>query len=437
MCWIQKEKQMSQYDIAIIGSGPAGYTAAFEAVKNDLKTALIERDMNNIGGVCLNEGCIPLKGLLHFSAHIKDYGAIKETVGKKVDAIRSGLASRLKNGIDLIEGSARFVSKDEIETCGRIINSKYFMICTGSSPKRLFDLPNVYTSEKIFSIDKPPKKVLLIGGGVIGCEYASFFNNIGTDVTIVEILDSILFGEDDEAVRALAREFRKKKITVHDKSRVADIGADGTVTVRKEDGDITDKFDLIFETAGRAPNTGGLGLENAGVRVNGKGFIEVNDAMQTGAPNIYAAGDCIDTPMLAYTAYAEAEAAVNHIVNKTARPVNYAGMPKLVFSSPQAGSIGISEKTAGGSGGRYHIYKYFFKAIGKAAVEGKDSGFIKLIAENDFIIGASAVGEEIADIMNELSIIINNKIQIDDVRRCMHIHPSYSEIIIDALKYGG
>ena len=428
---------MPKYDIAIIGSGPAGYTAAFESVKNGLKTALIERDLNNIGGVCLNEGCIPLKGLLHYSAAVRDCAVIKETVRKKVETIKSGLSARLSKGIDIINGSAKFISKNEIEAGNQTIESGFFMIAPGSSPKRIFNQPNVYSSEKIFNLDKPPKKVLLIGGGVIGCEYATFFNNIGTDVTIVEILDSIIFGEDDEAVRTLMREFKKKKIAVHDKSKIIDINNDNEVTIRKEDSEFKEIYDLIFETTGRIPNTENLGLDKAGVLVTGKGFIGVNRMMQTSAPNIYAAGDCIETPMLAYTAYREAETAVSHIVNKKTGPIDYVNMPRLVFSSPQVGSIGISEKEAKGNGGKCHIYKYFFKAIGKAVVEGKDSGFLKLIADNELIVGAAAVGDEIADIMNELSLIINNKIRVDDIKECMHIHPSYSEIIIDALNYGG
>ena len=426
-----------KYDIAIIGSGPAGYTAAFEAVKSGLKTALVEKDINNIGGVCLNEGCIPLKGLLHYSTTISDCAGIKEIVRKKVAMLKSGLSARLNKGIDIINGSAEFLSRNEININGQIMQSEYFMIAAGSSPKRIFNQPNVYTSEKIFNLDKPPEKVLLIGGGVVGCEYATFFSNIGTNVTIVEILDSVLSGEDDEAVRTLVREFKKKKITVHNKSKIIKINMDNEAAIQKGDHKFTEKFDLIFETAGRIPNTGNLGLDKAGIEVSEKGFIKVNSMMQTSAANIYAAGDCIETPMLAYTAYREAETAVNHIVNKKAPVIDYVNMPRLVFSSPQVGSIGISEKTAKDSGAKYHIYKYFFKATGKAVVEGKDAGFIKLITDNDLITGAAAVGDEIADIMNELSLIINNKIKLNDIKRCMHIHPSYSEIIIDALKYGG
>ena len=194
---------------------------------------------------------------------------------------------------------------------GAPVRAKNFIIATGSSPKKLFDQPNVHTSEIIFSLEKAPGSVLIIGGGVVGCEYASFLNNIGVKVDIAEVMDSLLFGEDEEAVRVLAREFRKKGIQVNTGTKVTEISQGGEV-IMTGGQELRKSYDLIIEATGRRPNTAGLGLDAAGVSLTDKGFIMVNESMQTTAGNIYAAGDCIDTPMLAYTAYKEAETAVRH-----------------------------------------------------------------------------------------------------------------------------
>ena len=422
------------YDLVIIGSGPAGHTAALEAVKRKYKTALIERNPEMLGGVCLNEGCIPLKGLLHFSVHSKNYMEIVEKVMSKVSDLRQGLLGRLKNaGVEIIDGEAKFVSKNEVDAGGRRIQAKYFLIAAGSSPKRLFEKGSVST-EKIFSLDKIPGSALIIGGGVIGCEYATFLSNIGVKVTIIEFLHSILNGEDEEAVRLLAREFKKKKINIMTDSNVLEI--DGhNVRIRAGETEITEKFDMIFEATGRIPHTAGLGLDSAGVETDAKGYIVTNEYMQTSNRNIYAAGDCVNTPMLAYTASKEAETAIAHLSTEECAPIDYTGMPKLVFSNPQLGSVGLSEAKAVEKAVTVKVYKYFFKAVGKAVIEGRDIGFIKITADADKqeIIGAVMVGDEISGAINELSVIVNNRIKIADVKKCMHIHPSYSEIIIEAL----
>lgn len=429
-----------EYDVIIIGAGPAGYTAAFEAARKGLKTAIIEKDEDKLGGVCLNEGCIPLKGLLHYSGLSNNYEEIKESVFKSVEAIRTALRSRFRNqGIDIIYGEAKFASKHEIQVKDQRIKSRYCVIATGSSSRRFFTHPCVCTYEKIYELDFTPGRVLIIGGGVIGCELASFFHNMGAMVDIVEILDSLIYGEDAEAVRVLEREFRKKKVTVYTKSEIKDINENRSVTVKTEKHEFTETYDLILEATGRKPCVDKLDLRNAGVQVTEHGFIAANSKMQTNISNIYAVGDCIETPMLAYTAYKEAEYAIRNILNESAKVIDYHLMPRIVFSMPQVGSTGLREDEAKEKGINYKIRKYFFKALGIAVVEGKDAGFIKLIVDedNDRIIGAVVVGEKIVDVLNELTVIINNRIPTEDILECLHIHPSQSEIIVEALKYGG
>ncbi len=431
------------FDLIIIGSGPAGHTAAMEAVKHGLKTAIIEKDRVKIGGVCLNEGCIPLKGFLHASHTLKDYRSIKKTVLEKVDSIRLGLKTKLEGkGISLITGTASFVSPDTVqvvtETENKKYTAKYFLITVGAVPKRLFDKPNVLNPAKIFTLEAAPASALIIGGGVIGCEYASFLNNIGVEITICEIADSLLFGENEEAVRTLEREFKKKKIKILEKTSVVEINSDGKVIFENAQGTSTGNFAMIFEATGRVPATAGLNLEAAGVKTNTKGFIEVSEGMKTSTSNIYAAGDCLTTPQLAYTAAKEGELAVRHILGEKAPAPDYINMPKLVFSFPQLGSVGLSEAQAVKATDTLKIYKYFFKAIGKAVVENNEAGFLKLFVDlkKDELLGAVAVGGELTDMMNELAVIIKNKIKISAVKETMHIHPSYSEIIIEALTWG-
>ena len=428
------------YDLVIIGSGPAGHTAALEGARHKLKTALIERNPGSLGGVCLNEGCIPLKGLLYYSSGGGDYHTIRGDVMQRLAFLRNGLRSRLVSaGVDIIEGDARFTAPHEIEVSGRKITAANFLIAVGSSPKRFFNNPSVFSPEKIFELDDAPKKALIIGGGVIGCEYASFFNNIGVSVDIVEPLPTILFGEDPEIVSTLSREFRKKHIKLFENSTIDGISTDREVEIGSNGEVVREKYDMIFEATGRRPNTGRLGLEAAGIIIDEKGFIKIDNNLETNVKGIYAAGDCVPTPMLAYTASKEASIAVEHIANGSQGRINYANVPKLVFSSPQAGSVGISQAAAVENNIPVKIYRYFFKAIGKAVVEGRDSGLIKLIEnkETSVIIGACAAGEEITEIMNELSVIVGAGITTQVLKECVHVHPSYSEIITEALTYGG
>ncbi|MCE5300905.1 MAG: NAD(P)/FAD-dependent oxidoreductase [Spirochaetia bacterium] len=428
------------YDLVVIGSGPAGHTAALSAVKHRLKVALIERRPEMMGGVCLNEGCIPLKGLLYYSIHEKDYNDIRGNVMQRVEHLRMGLYSRLTAaGVEIIQAEARLTPDGMVMAGEKRLEAKNILIAVGSSPRKFFNNPAVFTPEKIFEMEEAPKKALIIGGGVIGCEYASFLANIGTDVEIVELMDTILFGEDEESVRTLSREFKKRGIKLYEKCEVAGISTERFVEIKQGDSITTRRYDMIFEAIGRRPNTGRLGLEEAGVKLNDKGFIEVNENMQTSVGHIYAAGDCVPSPMLAYTATKEAETAVTHMTERIKGHIDYDSAPKLVFSTPQMGSVGLSEKKAKEREIDYRVYKYYFKAIGKAVVEGRDAGFIKILADRgtDLIIGAAAVGDEITDIMNELTIIIRNSMTTDMVVECMHIHPSYSEIITEALTYGG
>lgn len=279
--------------------------------------------------------------------------------------------------------------------------------------------------------------MLIIGGGVVGCEYATFLSMIGARVDIVEVCDSLLVGEDQEAVRVMIREFKKRGIGIFPNTRVTEIYGNRSV-LRGPEKEETSEYDVIFETAGRVPATEGLNCAAAGVKVTDRGFIEVDAAYRTSVPHIYAAGDCIDTPMLAYTAAREAEASVHHIATGEILPVDYRSMPRVVFSIPQVGGVGCTEAEARDRGIEPKVYRRYFRALGKAVVEGRDAGFLKIVtdAETGAIIGASAAGEEIADMMNQLALMVRCGITVRQARTSFFVHPSYSEIILDALQYG-
>lgn len=430
---------MGEYDLVIIGSGPAGHGAALEAVKHGMKTAIVEREPSRLGGVCLGEGCIPLKGLLYHSHFSRDYTGMRDMVMKRVGSLREGLRSRLKgHGVEVIPGEGRFISKGDLSIGERIIRASFYLVAAGSLPRRLYNQPGVFSSERIFTMDGIPGRALIIGGGVVGCEYASLLAALGSAVDIVEAMESPLYGEDEEAVRAMVREFKKKKIGVYGSCVIREITPDNDVIFGTGDGERRERYDVIFEATGRRPATDGLGLDAAGVKLTEKGYIAVDGAMKTSNGVIYAAGDCIDSPMLAYTAAREGETAVRQMAGVGAPPVNYATMPRLVFSIPQVGSVGITEKEALREGREFRVYRYFFKALGKAVVEGRDAGFIKLIEDvpSGRLLGAAVVGEEIGDIMNQLSLMATSGISAQQVLEGMYVHPSYSEIIAEALLHG-
>jgi len=422
------------YDLIVIGSGPAGYNAALIAAREKLKVVIFEENLNNLGGVCLNEGCIPLKGFLYYSKYEKNCKKIKQNVLNKIKILREGLKSRILNsGIEIINASAKIKSKNEISAGDKIYKTKNIIIAVGSVAIKFFNYENILTSEKISNIDNDFKKILIIGAGPTGLEYASFFNNLGKDVTIVEIFPFILPWIDKETINYYIRELNKKRIKLFLETRIEEITTGNEVSIIKSNEKIKEKFDIIIETTGRKPATSKIGLENSGVKIDEKGFIKVNENFQTNIENIFAIGDCINTPMLAYTASKEAEIVMQYILTGKTGTLDYNKIPYIVFSTPQIGKTGDINIDVD-----IKILKYFFKANGKAFIEGKETGFIKLFIDekNNVINGGLIIGDEIAELLNELTIIIDNKIPIGKIKESVFLHPSYSEIILDALNYG-
>ena len=445
---------MEKYDICIIGAGPAGYKTAKILAKNGKKVCLIEKDENNLGGTCLNEGCIPAKNYLQSSEYIKkSIHFLKQGVNVKIDGfelvklkketsllldtLRNGLDVSLKNlGIDLIFGEASFISEDEIiiNDINQKIKADKFVISTGSSHKEhpllKIDKEFILSSREVFKLEKIPQSILIIGAGAIGCEFANFFNSIGSKVHLIEFTPNILPLEDDDVSKTLLREFKKQKIKVE-----TDISATSyqikdsmiEVTLKDKKGEKVNSYDRVLISIGRVPNTKSLNLQQAKIESDDRGFIEVDSSFKTTNDKVYAIGDTIRTPALAHVAYSEASAVADDILygKKSINSV----VPNVVFTTPQVASVGKNEKTLKEEGISYHVEKLFFKSLGMPKIKGDDSGFVKLILNNekDSILGCSIVGYDATEIINQVAICINANISLKDIKSMIFAHPTMSE----------
>lgn len=438
------------YDYLVIGSGPAGHTSAIIAAQAGLRTALVEKDPAMLGGVCLNEGCIPAKSLYNSA---KILGIAKNNpdifgvaipsgsdcmgsfVGKSIKTVgqlKQGLSFLLKkNDIDFIKAKAEFLDPGTIKLTApeggeRIVKAGKFLIASGSRARQLKEIPfdgrKVISSADAIRLEKIPGKILIVGSGAIGTEFASFFNTMGSEVTLVEIEPAILPTEDKDVSIGLRSIFTKRGIKV--------LTSSGPSDFKVED------FDMVLVSVGRAPSTSGLGLERAGVKTDEKGFIPVDGSMCTNVDNIYAAGDVLSTPMLAHMASAEGEAAAMSVLGKDPGTIDLSAVPNAVYSDIQAASVGLTEQAAGEKGIDFSIGKQFFKANGKALVNSQAEGFIKVLAENGTrrIIGAHILGVNATEIIHEFALAKRKHLTVDDIYGTVHAHPTFSESAIDAAK---
>lgn len=450
----------NKYDYLIIGSGPAGHISALTAARAGLKTAIVEKDLNMLGGVCLNEGCIPAKSLFSgaylFGAVKKFPGflgqgvppdvAMKEISAKSAlasDGLKKGLLSHLKkSGIDIIEGNAQFKSGSEIlveSPSGErsVIEAKKFLISAGSSPRALpgitFDGKSIISSSHAVKLEAVPEKILIIGAGAIGVEFASFFITMGSDVTLVEAQNEILPLEDRDVSSAMRNSLKKRGVKIITSSKIEEVSQKNGKVLAKissiNDGIFANEYSLALISVGREPNYLTLGLSKAGVNFNEKGFIPVGGDMQTNVKGIYAAGDIVPGPMLAHVAQAEGEIAALSAAGKYFCPLDISSIPNAVYSGVQAASVGLTEKQAETSGAEFIVGKSFFKANGKAVAAGEDEGFVKIIADvkTRKILGAHIVGHIATEVIHEFVIARRNSLKIDDIAWTVHAHPTFSE----------
>ncbi|MDP3266780.1 MAG: dihydrolipoyl dehydrogenase [Sulfuricurvum sp.] len=445
---------MKHFDAVVIGAGPGGYEAAIQLGKAGVKTLLIDKSKERIGGTCLNEGCISTKNYLESAGYASkapyfqecgldmsingfDLARLREKTVSLKNELRSGVVWQLDGAkVEMMYGFASFVDAHTLDVSGETISFDKCIIATGAKVREVSALPldgkRIVSSSDLFELETLPKSIAIVGGGAIGCEFATFFSAFGVEVTLIARGTQLLSAEDEDVAKALLRAFKKNGIKVMTSSAVKKVEITEQGVELDVSGEIEEKIkcELVLCAIGRDPNTEDISIDNAGVQRDAKGFITVNDAFQTVQKHIYAIGDCIDTPAYAHTAYAEAKIAAVNIINGS-ETVNTHITPSTIFTNPQIASCGLREKEAKEQGIAIEVKKAFFKANAKAKINGDDSGFVKMIVspQNDIILGASIIGVEATEVIHEMVIAVEKKLTASELTSMIHVHPSVSEII--------
>ncbi len=446
------------YEVAIIGGGPGGYVAAIRAAQLGKKTVIIERAA--LGGICLNWGCIPAKALLKsaevlrsaqkakkFGVSIGDVSVDFPAVIKRSRQVAGSLSKGVgflmkKNEVEVLAGDAKLLGDQQIMIDGETrISADNIIIGTGARPRPLpktpFDGKTIISSKEAMSLETIPEKLVVVGAGAIGVEFADFYAAMGTRVTIVEMLPHLLPVEDEEVSVELQKMFRRKKIKALLETTVEEISVanqQAIVTVKNKAGEKIDlDADKVLVAIGVLGNTEDLGLEEAGVSVE-KGWIKTNHFMQTSAPGIYAIGDVSGPPWLAHVASHEGITAVEHLAGLNVKPMHYDNVPGCTYCTPQVASIGMTEKAARAAGYELKIGKFPYRASGKAMASGETDGFTKLIYDAKYgeLLGAHIIGAEATELIAEIGIARSLEATHEAVLETIHAHPTLSEMIMEA-----
>lgn len=448
----------SDYDLVVIGAGPGGYVAAIRAGQLGLKTAIVERE--NLGGVCLNWGCIPSKALLKnaeilsyihraeefglsFDNFHADYSVAVERSRKVVERNVRGVRYLLrKNNVDHLQGTGRLGGQGEVEVApdGQKIAAKNVIIATGARPRTIPPLPvdgdKVITSREAIVLGQPPTSIVIVGGGAIGVEFAYLYRMYGVEVTIVELLSRLVPGEDEDISPLLERSFARQGIKVMTGTGVTGIEKDSRsvkVRVEKEGVEQSLPCDLVLVAIGVQPNSEDLGLEASGIATQ-DGYIQIDDVMATNVPGVYAIGDVTGKLPLAHVASAQAVAAVEHIAGMETQPLDYVSMPRATYCNPQIASFGLTEAQAREQGHEVNIGTFNVQANGKALAMGETEGIVKLVvgAEYGELLGGHMIGPEVTELLGELSLARLLEGTTLELGWAVHPHPSLSEMLKEA-----
>jgi len=446
------------FDLTIIGAGPGGYVAAIRAAQLGLSVAVVEKE-STLGGTCLNVGCIPSKALLESSEKWKacqkdlalhgitakglslDLAAMMERKRKIVDQLTKGVAFLFKkNKVTRFEGSGRILAPGSVAVSGRnpvTLSSKNILIATGSVPAALsgipFDGEQVVTSTEALSFSEAPKRLVVIGAGVIGLELGSVWSRLGAEVTFVEYMPTVLPGADAEISKTAHRLFKRQGLRFLLKSKVIRLTpSDSGVAVSME-GKEPILADKVLVAVGRRPNTEGLGLEGVGVALTPKGFIRVDDRWQTTVSDIYAVGDVIEGPMLAHKATEEGVACVERLVTGAGH-VNIDAIPAIVYTNPEVAWLGRTEEALKAAGIPYKKGLFNFKGNGRALAIGQSDGLVKVLAheETDRLLGVHIIGPRAGDLLAEATVAMEYAASSEDLARAFHAHPTLSEALKEA-----
>lgn len=446
-----------EFDIAIIGGGPAGYNAAEKAASNGLKTVLFEK--NAIGGVCLNEGCIPTKTLLYSAKTLDNirsaskYGIniegepsfdLPKIIGRKdkvVKKLTAGVSAKLGfNGVTVIQGTANILGEENgninVSEGNKTYAVKYILLCTGSETiippiKGLSDV-DYWTSKEALESKELPKSLAIIGGGVIGIEFASFFNSMGVKVNVIEMMPEILGAMDKETSAMLRTDYTKKGVNFRLNTKVIEVTPKGVVV--EKDGKIeTIEADRILVSVGRRPIVKGFGLENLNIELLKNG-VKVNEYMQTSHPNVYAAGDITGFSLLAHTAIREGEVAIGHILGEDDK-MSYKAIPGVVYTNPELAGVGQTEEELTAKGESFRVLKLPMAYSGRFVAENElGNGLCKIIIDdNDRVIGCHMLGNPASEIIVTVGIAIENGETVESLRKHIYPHPTVSEIIHETL----
>lgn len=456
-----------QLDLVVIGSGPGGYVAAIRAAQLDLKVAVVEKDPK-FGGTCLHRGCIPTKALLRTATMLDDirradkFGVVAAPPDLDLDKTRvykTGVVDKnakgieylfKKNGIQGIHGVGKVVGLHEVEvtngSSSQILSAQNILIATGSVPREIPVAPTdghlVVNSDHILELPKVPETLAVLGAGAVGTEFASIFASFGSEVSLVEMLPRLLPLEDEEISQQLERSFRKRKIRSLTATRLrgSEPSQNGVQIALESDSGKAESLEveMLLVAVGRAPVSDGLGLAELGIRLD-QGFVEVNEFMQTDLGHVYAIGDVVKTPWLAHVASAEGILAAEHMAGREARPLNYDHVPSVTYCEPEVSSVGLTEAAAQDRGYDVAVGKFPFSALGKAMIEGKTEGFVKVVRETryDELLGVHIIGPHATDLIAEACVALQIESTTEELFRTIHAHPTLSEGLAEAAHAAG
>jgi len=451
----------TKFDLIVLGSGPGGYVAAIRASQLGLKTAIVEAE--ELGGICLNWGCIPTKALLksaqvfEYINHSADYGitvkdakADFEGMVKRSRGVADGMSKGVqflmkKNKIEIIAGWGKIQPGKKVEVADKdgkktVYSADNIIIATGARSRELpsmkIDDKKIIGYRKAMTLEKQPKKMVVVGSGAIGVEFAYFYNSIGTEVTIVEYMDRIVPVEDVEVSKALEKTYKKAGMKIMTSSEVTAVDTKGTgckVTVKTSKGEETLECDVVLSAAGVVSNLENCGLEDVGILVE-KGKIKVDEYYKTNMPGYYAIGDVVPGPALAHVASAEGIICVEKIAGHNPEPLDYNNIPGCTYCSPEIASVGYTEAKAKEAGYEVRIGKFPFSASGKASAAGAKDGFVKLVFDKKYgeLLGAHMIGANVTEMIAEIVAIRKLETTGHELIKTVHPHPTMSEAVMEA-----
>jgi len=452
-----------KFDLTVIGSGPGGYVAAIRAGQLGLKTAVVEKEPSP-GGTCLHRGCIPAKAILR-AAEVLDTARNAKAFGVKVSKAELDLPAMhkyrkktiaanvkgveyllKKNKVELLQGHGRLAGPGEVEIAPSgaepyVIETKQVILATGSVIRGLpgvdFDGEQVINSDHALELGWIPKSMIVLGAGAVGVEFASAYRSFGSEMTIVELLPNLVPLEDEALGKELERAFKKRGIQVHTATKVADVEREsGRLRLVAEKGGkkLELEAEVLLIAVGRRPLSDDVGLEKTGVKLDGHGFVEVDEMMRTGETGVYAIGDLLRTQALAHVASHEGIVAVEHIAGLEPRPIEYEKVPSCTYCHPEVASIGLTEAAARERGHDVVVGKFPFTAIGKAKILNDTTGFIKIVSEKkyDEVLGVHIIGPHATELISEATAALNLEATAESLFHAIHAHPTLSEAMGEA-----